>query len=417
MQVLLPVFLIGVIGSGSLSGGKRRIFALFYCVILAIVAFSFQPHVSDDLYREFENLRGIQKYGWEYFTMKTNQYVSSSKFEGLYLTQLYYYVMSLFPSVHFLPAITTFIVYYLQFSLIEKVSKRYDLSQTETFCLYVFVLCTRETYMIMSGIRNQLAYTIVGYFLYMDLIEKKSQIKSFFIYIAMIFVHQSAVFLFAFRLLLLVNNKKLRIVLSLITLMWSNLLSLMNEIMYRLPQLPIINSLIFKINIYTVNNGGNSNNLILTPRYLIYMISWIPIMIIIIWSIYINKRIIYNSTIVDYSTNCIFWKKLSKGKLLIRSYPCEPSENDIYNISWFLIYNFCFTIGSYMYYWIYLRSAITLGVIGFIPIAILLYNYKNSDNSNNKKNLIYGCFVLCFIKLLIIMFYMNRNMDFSLLTF
>ena len=163
MQILGPVFLLGIIGFYYFPNEKRKQFAFIYCIILAIVAFSFQPHITDDLYREYQNLDGIRQYGWSYFDMKKSQYYVSTKFEGLYLTQLYYYVFAQFPINNLLPAVTTFIVYLLQFVMIEKVSRRYELSKLETFCLYAFVLCTRETYMIMSGIRNHLAFTIAGY--------------------------------------------------------------------------------------------------------------------------------------------------------------------------------------------------------------------------------------------------------------
>ncbi len=417
MQILGPVFLLGIMGFYYFPSIKRKQFAFIYCIVLAIVAFSFQPHIGDDLYREYQNLEGIRQYGWSYFGMKGSQYYESTKFEGLYLTQLYYYIFAQLPIKNFLPAITTFIVYFLQFDMIEKVSWRYKLSRLEIFCLYAFVLCTRETYMIMSGIRNQLAFTIAGYLIFIDLVENRCHVKCFIGYIAMIFVHQSAVFILAFRALCLLKNGKVRIGLAAFLLIWSALLEAINNLLEKLPSLPIINSLIYKINIYTVNSGGNSSNIVLRTRYLIYMLAWIPIIIAVFITILRASK--YKDDNAAINGTSIFWRKLRHGKLITKSYACEPSVCDIKDIGWFIIFNICFTIGSAMYYWIYLRSAMLLGIVGFIPSAILFYEWHQKEKGHTKRKTNYIVFlgVLCIIKLLIIMFYMNRNMNFSLLAF
>lgn len=417
MQVLGPVFIIGIMGFCSLSGKKRRQFSVFYCFILALVAFSFQPHTADDLYREYQNLDGIRQYGWQYFGMKESAFYGSAKFEGLYLTQLYYYLFSLLPVNKFLPAVTVFIVYFLQFRLIEKASARYQLSALETFCLYAFVLCTRETYMIMSGIRNQLAFTIAGYAIYIDLVEKRSRIKCFLVYIAMIFVHQSSIFIILFRLLCFMKSKKIRFGLAAIMLIWSELLEVINRLLAQLPSIPFVNSLIYKINIYTVNNGGNANNIVLRTRYLIYMITWIPIIVAV--SMTIIKAFRCTGEELDSSKQSTFLNELMHGRLLVKSYACNASSNDIVDIGWFIIYNICFTIGSIMYYWLYLRSAMLLGIVGFIPSAVLFYDMYQQRTivERQKTNYIVSVGVLCMIKLLVIMLYMNRNMDFSILGF
>lgn len=412
MQVLLPVFVLGMIGFYAIPSSHRKMFGIFYCMVLATVAFCFIPHSSDDLYREFDNLRGIQQQGWKYFSIKGNQYYATTKFEGLYLTQLYYYIMAQLPSVHFLPAITTFIVYFLQFRIIEKVSKRYSLTKLQTFCLYAFVLCTRETYMIMSGIRNHLAFTIAGYLLYTDLIEKRKRIVCVLGYIAMVFVHQSSVFILLFRLLVVIKNKKIRFCFAGGMLIWSVMLETVNNLLARFSGYSIFNSIIHKVNIYTVNNGGNADNIILRTRYLIYMLVWIPVMVLVFAAVQKARK--YADGRVE-TTNKAFFKYLSRGIIKLNRYPSEVSANDINDIGWFVSFNICFTIGSVMYYWLYLRSAMLLGIVGFIPSAILFYDYnEQAIYTQSKKNHVFFILFMVMIKLLVIMFYMNRNMSFGL---
>lgn len=412
MQILLPVFLLGIVGFYEFPSSKRKIFAIVYCFVLAVVAFSWQPHTADDLFREYQNLEGIRQYGWKYFSMKESEYYVATKFDGLYLTQLYYYLFAQLPVNNFLPAVTTFIVYYLQFSIIEKISARYELSKLNTFVLYAFVLCTRETYMIMSGIRNQLAFSVAGYFLYKDLIENRNKIKCFIVYFLMIFVHQSAIFIIAFRMLCLIQSKRIKAICAFVALFWSIGLDTLNSILSRWDSLLVIRTLLYKINIYTVDNGGNSANIILRTRYLIYMLSWIPIVLLLVYTVFYLKR-----NLPVNSIDKIRRIRFGKGKLIIsrksrlKDYSDVIIENN--EMGWFVLFNACFTIGSYMYYWLYLRAASILGIIGVIPITGVLKLYSDRNRVHSKNNYILFVMVMCLIKFLITMFYMNRNMDFG----
>lgn len=415
MQVLGPVYLFGILGFYFIPKVNRKQFAVLYCVILALVAFSFQPGIDDDLRREYENLQGIQQYGWRYFDMRASQWDEAGKFDGLYLTQLYYYIMSYLPVYNFFPAITTFIVYLLQFNLVEKICLRYNLSKVEIWIMYVFVLSTRETYMIMSGIRNQLAFTIFGYFLYIDLIEKRNKITSFVMYFLTIFIHQSTLFLIGFRLACLFKKTWIRIIAAIILLFWSELLDKLNSFLSAFSSSEIISTVLYKINIYTVNNGGNADNIILTTRYLIYMIAWIPIILMTFYHIIRLRNIVFSNK----GTNIPLNKRIyyNRGKIILRKfqYKLDVSEKDSSDICWFLIYVICFAIGAYMYYWIYLRACIMLGVVGMVPCAQVFF--KNRKNGINNKCCSAVVLSLSFIKLVIIMLVMNRSMAFDLFEF
>lgn len=405
MELLGLTWLLGVFMFYIVPEGNRKHFYVCYAIVLALIGFSFQPHLGDDLIREYENLADIRRLGWDYFSTETIKYADvSNKFEGLYSAQLYYFLFSKLPVFNFLPAITLFIEYIMQFSIVEKCIKRADLDRFEAWVLFTFVLCTRETYMMMSGIRNQLAFTIFCYFLYRELVEEKSSLVSWVMYFVACFMHQATIVLLACRLILIVKNRKLRTIITVVCLGWSYFLEEINVFLGRFSAFDFITSVLYKINIYTVNNGGNANNVTLRPLYAKYMIAYLPILLLLI-IIFVRQWKTNNYLSQEYIP------KYSMHGLKIYIRRDESMVDTTYLITDYLAIVSCFAIGSTMYYWLYLRYAIPSGILGCAAIATLL-DYK--QNSDQKKHWYVLILICCFIKFAIIMLYMNRNMDFDL---
>lgn len=405
MELLGVTWLFGVLAFYFIPVRNRKHFYVFYSIIFALIGFSFQPHLGDDLIREYENLEDIRRLGWEYFSTETIKYSDiSNKFEGLYTSQLYYYLFSKLPVFNFLPAITLFIEYLLQFDLAEKCIKKADLGRNSAWLLFTFVLCTRETYMMMSGIRNQLAFTIFCYFLYVELVEERHKVLCWVMYAFSCFMHQSAIVLLVCRIFLIVRNRKIKTIIAGLCLCWSYFLSGINWVLSKIPNSSFITSILYKINIYTVNNGGNANNIILRPIYARYMIAYLPILLlVIIIFIYQWKR--NNALDKQYIPKYT----LRNTKLYISRRRCLIDRT--YLVSDFLTFVSCFALGSASYYWLYLRYAIPSGILGCVAISTLL---ERENQDRNKRQWYLIVLICCFIKFAIIMLYMNRNMDFDL---
>ena len=373
MQILLPVSLLSIIGCLEFSKNRkdRNLYFILMCMLFAIVAFSYQPHLGDDLYRDYEDLNKIREIGWSYFSTQKDRY------GGLYITQLYYYFFANLPIYNFLPAVTAFLGYYFSFKLLRKVAYEFGLSAINVWYVFAYIICVRETYMIFSNIRNQLAFVIFAYYLYVDLVEKRKRTQCFAMYVMVILIHQSAAILLVFRLICFIPFKRIKQVICLFMLFWSNELTWIFIFLKAFANSPFINNLLYKLSIYTVldSYGGNENNLVVTPLYEKFIISNIPILLLILVSIYICYK---HSTGKEIKPLI----RSGGGKLLFNKSSLVRPTVDNY-LTYALLVT-CFTIGSNAYYWIYLRFSVMVQIVGIIVVAYTLKLYFDRKASNKK---------------------------------
>lgn len=400
MQVLLPISFVSIIGYFGVQDKKtRNIYFIFVSMLIAIVAFSYQPHVGDDLLREYQDLDNIRKFGWNYFAM------NAAKFQGLYVTQLYYYFFSKLQIDNLLPAVTAFLGYYFSFKVLRKVADRYQLSAMNIWYVFAYIICVRETYMIFSNIRNQLAFVIFAYYLYIDLVEKRKRPLCFAMYLIAILIHQSSTILLVFRLICLIPYRRIKKIIIILMLFWSNELVVISAFLKGHSSMSFIGNLFYKLTIYTVIDpyGGNVNNIVVRPLYAKFIISNIPILILVLISIYICNNLSNGKKIKSFILNI-------KGKFVFSKSVSNRLELDNYLIYALLVT--CFTIGAYGYYWIYLRFSVMVQLVGIIVIAYTLKLY--SDRKVSNKNYILILVIAAVVKMGIMMLVINRNMDFSL---
>ncbi|UZQ50360.1 EpsG family protein [Clostridium kluyveri] len=393
MQILLPVSFISIIGYLGLQDKKsRNIYFVFVSMLIAVVAFTYQPHMGDDLLREYQDLDNIRKFGWSYFVM------NDKKFHGLYVTQLYYYFFSKLQINNLLPAVTTFLGYYFSFKALNKISDRCELSAINIWYVFSYIICVRETYMIFSNIRNQLAFVIFAYYLYIDLVEKRKRLLCFTIYLITIMIHQSAIILLAFRLICLIPYNLIKKMIIILMLFWSNELTAILAFLKEHTNIPFLGNLnlFYKLSIYTSidpYNGGNASNIIVSSFYIKFMISNVFILILILISVYTCNN-------------------LNSEKEQILSDKSMPNRMEMSNYLMYALLLTCFTIGSCAYYWIYLRFSVMVQLVGIIVIAytLKLYSYRKVSN----KNYILILITASLIKMGIMMLVVNRSMHFSL---
>ena len=140
MQVLAPVSIILILLFYNYRYKNKMPYYVLTALVFTAIAFSFQPGKDDDLLREFSQLDSIRSNGWYYFSQLTTNIAGSyhsNRFQGLIVTQIYYFIMAHMPIKNFLPAITIFIDYYLQLKLLDKLQKRFDISKNDIILLFL----------------------------------------------------------------------------------------------------------------------------------------------------------------------------------------------------------------------------------------------------------------------------------------
>lgn len=402
---------------------KRKLAMLLIVSWVFLLSFAYQPLASDDLTREYSCLDGIRKYGWEFFSMGTNKYysdtlglLSSSKFEGLYVTQVIYYIFAHLPIYNFLPAAVVAFQFILEFKLLEKIRGKFELTQKELVFLFLLFFLTRELRWMMTGIRNQLAFTISVYILYRDLVEHKNMIYSMIGLILCGMIHQSALIFLVFRLILLIPSTKVKLVISLCSLLWSNLLELLFGFVQRFSNIPIVNSLLWKLTIYTQNDSGANKNIILRPYYFKMIISDIGLIVFSIATCYLFAKLFKNRK----EPECVRNQKtnLKKGIIVFHSRAVEEDFGYLgSDFALFILLITCTTIGSNMYYWFFLRFAMVLQIGLFVLSGSILYEYRMT-NQYDKRNqyMIFGMIAII-LKFTMMMLVANTSFNFDLLGF
>lgn len=191
---------------------------IYYFIIaafaLSVLAFFYSPTQYADLFHHYLMLDEFKFYGWNYV-------VDTHYFQRQPIFAVYAYLISFFPFKGFLPAITVFLAYLFPFILINKISIKYNIKKEIIVLSFLFILFTMSYLGVMGGIRNMLAFSLFGYTLYSDLVEKKNKIICFTIYIALCLFHSSIVILVVFRLLVALTKKRLSFFfLLVVSLLW-----------------------------------------------------------------------------------------------------------------------------------------------------------------------------------------------------
>lgn len=181
------------------NAGTKNVLIL-YTIAIFTIGFFYVPNPEADLARLFPIMRYYSNYTinqiWE--TMK--KYSTPGE-------PLYYYLISKLGNESLLPAITGFITYGLCFNVLNKCSKRVEASCYDiSLALYVFMSRGLLIHVI-SGIRNELAFAIIFWCVYRELLEEKKITEHIPLYIIAASLHTMGQVLLLYRLLFLFVEK------------------------------------------------------------------------------------------------------------------------------------------------------------------------------------------------------------------
>ena len=247
--VIIPAFML----LSSIIVKKKYIlkYMIVFAAVIGFMSFHLQePNQASDLYWHYQTLNSFKKLGFAYFSI-------FNKSESLPLYGLYFYVISLLPDIRFLPAITAFLVYSLNFYLVYRISKKYELHKRSVIILMIFILCNLNYSGVIMGIRFNLAISVCVLGLYLDLIEKKSLLITLPLYVLPVLMHSSVFIIILLRLLIIPFWGKMKniIAIGLIVVIFI----LLKELPFIISYLPFaginqsIDELFYKADLYLQN--------------------------------------------------------------------------------------------------------------------------------------------------------------------
>lgn len=164
---------------------------LIAAVMLAWLGFNIEPDVSDDLSRYFKALDEMREEGYDGLL----RYIEEDQFDfkTFRVSAYYVYFISKLGNDHWLPCITMFIVYSLNFYCIYKASVHFNINKGHTFLGTLFFLCTYWYYDTCSGTRNGLAFAIVVACSYQLIVERKHKILCYIGLVIACFTHSAGI--------------------------------------------------------------------------------------------------------------------------------------------------------------------------------------------------------------------------------
>ena len=183
------------------------LFALFV-LAMSVMAFHVEPNPTDDLARYFQQIRNLKTGGLDYLTDCIRDNVHG--WGNAPVNGLYYYLISRLPDEHYLPAVTIFLAYGAMFHMLWLAAKRFEVGRADLFAACFFLVSTYWYYDICSGIRNGLAFTLFGYFLYLELVERRHVRLCWLGYLLMVGIHTSVLLLLLLRVCLLLSGRRQR---------------------------------------------------------------------------------------------------------------------------------------------------------------------------------------------------------------
>ena len=199
MIYILAVYAVLVVLDVFLIKKHPKLFYFLTTVILSSLAYFVVATENSDLGRYYNMMEYMRSMGFEW---SVDNYGSTNP-----LAFMFFYCISLVNNDALLPAIAVFTTYGFSFAVLYKASKRFNASVIDVNIAWIFLMLNMNFYYILSVIRIYMAFAIMAYFLYVDIVEKKHRILCFSVYFMLCYFHYAVLVFLLLRLILIFTRK------------------------------------------------------------------------------------------------------------------------------------------------------------------------------------------------------------------
>ena len=199
MIYILAVYAVLVVLDILLIKKHPKLFYFITTVILSSLAYFVVVNESSDLYRYINMMEYMRSMGFEW---AVDNYGSTNP-----LAFLFFYVLSLIDNDSLLPVIAVFTTYGFSFAVLYKASKRFNASVTDVNIALIFFMLNMNYFYVVDVIRIYMAFAIMAYFLYLDIIEKKHRLLCLAVYFLLCYFHYAMLVFVLLRFILIFTRK------------------------------------------------------------------------------------------------------------------------------------------------------------------------------------------------------------------
>lgn len=354
---------------------RYRNLVVCVAILYAMLGFFYCLTPSVDLNHHFTSINIIRMNGFE--TFSSNDY-----WKGEYGYQFFLLFISKLPYNNFLPFFSALIGYLFIGASVGKLQIYYSLTNSKTKMVLFYTLCFVNFDSMVNGIRTMLSFSILLFFLIVDIFEKKHKLMCYVAYFVCITIHPACIVPIIIRIISYIFRKKNLKLLVMLFSVWSLILSLISSFLSTLSGIPIIYTINRLLYDYTQNENSVHN---IVPN-LFYAITMFVRIICIISLIY------------------IYIKSKNKSSTNITK---KEFESFYYGI-------FAFIIGSFFSYHIFLRTCMISLLMSSIVIAECYFTEKPIDIIGKKISNITFIKIFAIASMLFNVFFFDRDLIFSM---
>ena len=241
---------------------KLKILSAFFIIMVSILSSLIIPSENYDLYRHYNTIDLIRKYG---FSVKTEN-------DSFILIKLLFYFISLLKTNVLLQVISCLISYSIFYYILNDFSIRKNMSIKAYIFSILIMFCFTPFEIIYSGVRNSMAFAILALAIYREFIEHKKNFITYFLYILPVFIHFASLIIIGIRLIFCIYKKFYKY--RLLLLLWSICLGGLSKIFIK-SNIKYISKLGSQVKYYI---GGYSGDI---KIFIIYLFMAIFILILL----------------------------------------------------------------------------------------------------------------------------------------
>ncbi|MBQ8684061.1 MAG: EpsG family protein [Clostridia bacterium] len=182
---------------------NQRTVLRIYLVVLAVMAFLYEPYHTADLYRVNEMMEQFATYDFATFFQEL---VAPS---SVPTARVLYWIIGKTGIYGLLPALVTVICYGCVFYILNKTSELYYIGREHIATALLFFMATGNYMMVVSNVRTMLCFALIAVCYFRETVEKKFTFFHILLYLFAVTTHTLGVVVVALRLLCPLFNKEL----------------------------------------------------------------------------------------------------------------------------------------------------------------------------------------------------------------
>lgn len=246
----MPVVLVGLF----LEKKHKRYYCFLLSVMIGIICYYIVPNRGMDISRYYEYLDEIRY-------LPITEALKGISSQSEIITNLFFYVISQLNNNSLVVFFSSLIYYNILFYIIIDYCKIKDLTNKQINMIIIYAMITIWIIPNILGIRYAIAMVVFLLAIYLDMVKQKKNIIYKLLYILPIFIHSSTILFLIMRLILLISNRKTKILIIAIIVLISATPDFIFTLTQNLPGANIVESVSKSVQNYLIDGKETFENI------------------------------------------------------------------------------------------------------------------------------------------------------------